>query len=1277
MFTYAPSDKHHGSTERAECFGEPVPSIDRPLWEMLDDTAARFPDHEAVVSLWQKPGTYAPELLSSDPKHRGRAGTGIRWSYPDLVEKSTHLANCLKVRGCRCGMHLLVALGNSAEWAMFFWASARLGMVFIPVDPRSTDTQLEDYVRTTKPQVVVAQDIEISQRLHGVLLRQSGSESQAVLVRITCSLAADDNWETLGDILRASDDAAPEETSEDPPPQTSADDPAVIVFTSGTTGTPKACVHSVSNIWSQVCDFDPDPEHCKDRWCVHTSMSHIFGINNSARAWRFGGTVVFPSRSFDVKGTLRALTEEKCTFMSAVPALVKGLMADPDFPGRDKLHLKYVSLGSQLITEDDIRLCRDNLLHTQDAIQCYGMSEGAPITSFTRDDPLIHEKYHPGCGKVVPGGNIRICAPGTREVLARDEEGELHIGGTSVIKGYYGGTAQNEFYSDPAGNWFVTGDRASIDAHGVLRVVGRYKDIIIRGGSNIAPIVIEKALNEMDGVISQVVGIPDAFAGQVPVAVIKAPEGVTKRAVSEKAASLGKEFVLAAVYFLEELGLSSFPVTLTGKVKKDELKAAIARRLQGAHMPPAETSNALSAQLGMIKTELQGIWADLIGIKPSYTEAISSFADSITILRFCDKVTTKFGKRIYLQDFLCHPSIDTQAELLQDRSNVTRHHQEQEASFPLIHLQGSVPSHPGRPPRRRSTTGGSVRNGKIRSPQVSFSSISMTNLWAPVGRQTQQLHHDAAAVVEANGLDLADAEEIVHIRDGLRRLASGPRPQSYHVRFAMHIREATAGQVRQALQTGLGSRSMFRTLLCESDSGLAHVVLKASQPLYSHLIESITVPDDASREKHFNEDSSRAFSPVFMFQAKIITVESSGDVYLMTTTNHSTFDALSFISWHQDLDRLVANPGYAVPPLTPYKMFADLTHMYQTSLPAQASVDFNVQRLRGISKFTSALWPPQRAPGWYQSNDADAPHAAERERVRESVWAGSWPRQKPHFRIPRRTRVVNLPHMEVLRTQERVEPSLLAKAAVAIFNVYRTGQPYALFSHLDAARSWPFVPAWMERGILPPPMSIDGPTFEFVLNMTSVDIRRSRRRRRRSRSRRSNSDDGNSDSSCSGKVGGGGEDDDDETLREFLARMHEEHEELGRHAHAPWTKVLEGLGGAEAEAAIDASCRQTFVWDVSLRLMNQRAEDLMGFERIRVIGRWDWADCGIYWNCCMLDKENMGVIATWDTAQMNDSEVDDHCDVLADVVRRLADRGNLDKGLGEVFGGALGRAAYG
>lgn len=474
----------------AERHGPSVPFLDRPLWDLFIDTARRHPQNDAVVSLWQS------ATSGGDCKVEGQAtnATGVRWSYHDILLRSEKVAAALRHRGCGPGMPLVVILGNSVEWGLFFWTAARMRMPFVPLDPRALadPNGVAKVLSLVKPAVIVVSSAKAVQALAA-----TGSANTAwVQIQTSGPDEVAKGWISLARIDVANANGT--QDSHQPFEQMGLEDVALVVFTSGTTSTPKGCLHTSSNILSQVSDYDPQGE-VVDRWLVHTPVSHIFAVNNALRAWSRGDAVIFASEYFDVHSTLHALVSEKCTFMSAVPTLIRALVAQPSFVGKNALNLTYVTMGGTTITNADVKACR-NQLGAKTAIQAFGMSEGVPIASWYRSDPLLVDGYHPGVGKVLPGANIRVCAPGSTSPLAVNEAGELHIGGSSVIKGYLGGIAAESFYEDCFGHWHRTGDQAIIDQDGVLHILGRYKDLIIRAGENIAPLKIENSLAKIEGV---------------------------------------------------------------------------------------------------------------------------------------------------------------------------------------------------------------------------------------------------------------------------------------------------------------------------------------------------------------------------------------------------------------------------------------------------------------------------------------------------------------------------------------------------------------------------------------------------------------------------------------------------------------------------------------------------------------------------------------------------------------------------------------------------------
>lgn len=481
---------------RAEERGQHAEYLEKHLWNLWSATATAFPDRDALVSMWQpthRVGEF--EHLHLAPAADVREQRYVRWSYSRLHQEAESVATWLESLGCFPGQKLVAMLWNSAEWAVFLWAAMRLRMVFMPLDPRSLH-EMPALMAKLDPLVLVAEDETVAASVDALDM-----QLKSTVIKVHCSANAMQGWRSIA----ASYDLSSQTTGigEGSPTQrhesnVASETLAMLILTSGTTGTPKLCPHTHRNLMSQACEYDPKPQDPMERWLVHTPVSHIFAINNALRAWKEGGTVVFASKSFDVEATLKALILEKCTIMSATPTLIKSLVSHPNFRSQ-QIHLDLVTIGGTLITHEDVRLCRDKLGATH-AIQAYGMTEGAPLVSWRRHDQLLQNGYHPGVGRVLPGTVVRICRPGSEEILNTGQAGELHVSGSSVISNYFEAEdGSTSFYSDDGSIWFRTGDQGFLDKDGIVHLLGRFKDLIIRGGENIQPSRIEKVLSEVPG----------------------------------------------------------------------------------------------------------------------------------------------------------------------------------------------------------------------------------------------------------------------------------------------------------------------------------------------------------------------------------------------------------------------------------------------------------------------------------------------------------------------------------------------------------------------------------------------------------------------------------------------------------------------------------------------------------------------------------------------------------------------------------------------------------
>ncbi|ETS02568.1 acetyl-CoA synthetase-like protein [Trichoderma reesei RUT C-30] len=1245
------------ATALAEIHGDPLTDLDQNLWDLFAASAAAHPDREAIVSLWQPADAIlvleddkekkeeeddddgdgdddVPAPASASVPSTSTAGSEcLRCSYGNLRRGAERLADNLEkmlggVQGPAAGhrgMHVAAVLWNCAEWGFLLWACVRIGAVFIPLDPRVTDDDVPLMLEAAAPRVLVVQDAEAALRLDADL---AGLELPRPLLRVFCGQGAVEGWISFGQLMDG-DTYTDTDTTDDQqgPPRASGsnsgsdnhahDRPALVVFTSGTTGRPKGCPHTNRNLVSQTSNYDAnaDPDFV-DRWLVHTPVCHVFAINNALRAWRHGGVVVFASPSFHIDATLRALVDEKCTVMSATPTLVRALLSHAAFPSPGALSLSIVSVSGTMIGAEHIRLCREGGLGARDAIQAYGMSEGAPIVSWSRRDEMLVDGYHAGVGKVLPGAAVRVCRWGSREVLRRMEVGELHISGTSVIRNYFGEDEDEDedgdgddgrFYDDEAGRWLRTGDQAMIDEKGVVYILGRYNDLIIRGGENIDPLKIESALSDIPGLLQAfVVGVPDEIAGQIPVAVVKLTQKASKSSIMARSRLLGPHYALDAVYTLEDLGLDSVPTTAIGKPKRAMLADIVTKKRQTSDQAKTSPIRNRRDQLLLLEEQLGEIWDQLVGVRPGKADDFFSLADSITLLRYCDAILRGLGKRLYLQDLSRCATIEAQARLLATRDS-SRPGADAEMS-----RRESIPQFHPRADDDLNSVYPRDRFFDSRQRQQQYPSFSNTSADEILSAAREQ----AARV----GLDGSDIQDVIPVRGSMYRTIVGQRPQSYRIRVVFRIHDASIAQIYDGLFQWLAFRPLLRTVLLGTQGALYHIVVRHSQVFFQKLVREAEAATEEQARDIYEDSSAESHSLVYMFGAVIVKVKETGQKLLSLTYSHSIADALTLLPWHRDLDRLIHDNDTIIPLQTSYRLFADLFSEYQDSLPAQRAVSFHVQRLRGISRYKAALWPRQLSPGMMIASDAGSFFTAERDAVRDQIWDGDWQDRAEEFRFPRRSRIVRLPALAKLREVYRLEPVLFTKCALILFNVLQTKSPVAIFNSWESARSWPFVPDWVSDA-LQPAMSIDGPTVEWILNMYEANR--------------------------------------EETLEDLMQRMVREQEQIRRHEHVSWEKVVQELR-EEGSVAMDASFRQSFVWDVSMGVAASRGFR-SDYESLEPVAR------GLFWSAFMVDRENLLFIASWDTAQLNAEQVDGYCDDLADVMRRLANEDNLGLKMGEVF----------
>lgn len=496
-----PSVGHIEDSTSAILRGSAVPECPQDLYALFSDAARRYPDRPALISLYQ-----SNDLLPSvNGTCKTESRNELRWTYAQLFNGANCLAASLYSQGVRERDTVAVFLENGAEAALLLWASARLKVRFAPLDPRSLSRSSEarHYLAVLQPRVIVVQDEASAQTIHSSV---SGQISGAIKIIACHSQTAPPltGWQIFADLVASSKDALLELLCAEQHSPCPGNDTGLVIFTSGTTNLPKACPHTYRNIWySTHVTIHFRQAKYSHVLLHHLPISHIFGITNLMAFWRVGAAVVFPSGKFDTKACLDALVREEVTQMPSVPSMIQALVDAIPGQGIRFKALGNIPLGGTVISPEMIALCTEpSKLAARSVSVGFGLSEGLSIFSWVvPGETIVVENNLASVGKIAPAGLAKICAFESRQVLRRGEAGELHIGGEMVIHGYLN-VDSDAFYRDDEGvQWFVTGDQAKIVNSGLVYVLGRYKDIIIRGGENISPSAIESCLETLPGIM--------------------------------------------------------------------------------------------------------------------------------------------------------------------------------------------------------------------------------------------------------------------------------------------------------------------------------------------------------------------------------------------------------------------------------------------------------------------------------------------------------------------------------------------------------------------------------------------------------------------------------------------------------------------------------------------------------------------------------------------------------------------------------------------------------
>ncbi|MDR1076192.1 MAG: AMP-binding protein [Xanthomonadaceae bacterium] len=534
------------------------PLLTSTIGAVLDETAARFPRREALVVHHQD----------------------LRFTWAELTAETEVMARALMAIGLDAGDRLGIWAPNCAEWCIAQFASAKAGVVLVNINPAYRTSELEyalkqsgcswlicsDNFKTSDYHAMIRRLVpELSHARHGALRAARLPDLRGVVSLAATPPEGFVSWKEL----RAHAEEVSPDVAQARQDSLQFDDPINIQYTSGTTGFPKGATlshHNILNNGYMVGESIGLTEN--DRVVIPVPLYHCFGmVMGNLACMTHGSAMIYPNDSFDPLLTLRAVGDEKATALYGVPTM---FIAELDHPQRKDFDLSTLRTGIMAGSNCPIEVMRRVIdeLHMKEVQIAYGMTETSPVSLQTRPDddlelrvttvgrtqPQLETKLIDGNGRVVPRGQI----------------GEICTRGYSVMLGYWNNPAATQEAIDSA-RWMHTGDLGTMDENGYVRIVGRSKDMIIRGGENIYPRELEEFLFTHPAVADvQVVGIADARYGEEIVAWIRLhpDQDVTEEGMREWCKERIAHFKVPRHFrFVEE-----FPMTITGKVQKFRIR---------------------------------------------------------------------------------------------------------------------------------------------------------------------------------------------------------------------------------------------------------------------------------------------------------------------------------------------------------------------------------------------------------------------------------------------------------------------------------------------------------------------------------------------------------------------------------------------------------------------------------------------------------------------------------------------------------------------------------
>jgi fatty-acyl-CoA synthase len=545
------------------------PLLGVSIGEMLDTISAKYPDTEAIVSVHQD----------------------IRWTYREFSEKVNQVARGLMGMGVEKGDRVGIWAMNHAEWVVVQFATAKIGAIMVNINPAYRTYELEYALKQSEIQTFIIQGRFKTSDYVGMFYEACPEAYEAKPGRIssekfpflkTAIFLGDIPYHgmfTWTELLKKADEVTNDELIERGD-ILAFDDAINIQYTSGTTGFPKGVVlthHGVLNNGYIIGEGMGFTE--KDRLCIPVPFYHCFGMVLSNFACvTHGSTMVLPAPTFDAEEVLKTVEKERCTALHGVPTMFIAELMHPNF---GKYNLKSLRTGIMAGSPCPIEVMKqvNTKMHMSEIVIVYGQTETSPgVTMTTTRDPV--ERRVSTVGRAFPHTELKIVDPKTGKIVPVGEIGEICARGYCVMKCYYNNPSATHATLD-SNRWNHTGDLGTMDEEGYFRIVGRLKDMVIRGGENIYPREIEEFLHHNEKIADvYVVGVPDRKYGEELCAWVKVKQGLTM--TEQEVKDFCKDKIAHFKIPRYVMFVDDFPMGVTGKIQKFRMREDSIRTL-GLH----------------------------------------------------------------------------------------------------------------------------------------------------------------------------------------------------------------------------------------------------------------------------------------------------------------------------------------------------------------------------------------------------------------------------------------------------------------------------------------------------------------------------------------------------------------------------------------------------------------------------------------------------------------------------------------------------------------------